>query len=398
MDHTQQTPSSLTSKTVLPVIFAASFVHMMNDLIQTVLPSIYPLLKQNYQLSFHEVGLITLVYQLTASILQPAIGFYTDKHPKPYLLPFGMCFTLLGIILLAFAHRFEMVLVAAALTGLGSSTFHPEASRVARMASGGKFGFAQSSFQVGGNAGSAFGPLLAAAIIIPYTQKNILWFCIFALLGIVVLFQISRWVVNHKVTQGAKKRLITHNLTKKQIVSALIILSLLVFSKYVYMVSLTNYYTFYLIDRFELSTQTAQLYLFLFLAAVAIGTFAGGPIGDRIGRKWVIWISILGVAPFTLLLPYANLFWTACLSIIIGLILSSAFSAIVVFAQELIPGKVGMISGLMFGLMFGISGIAAAILGEIADNTSIEYIYKLCSFFPLIGIIAFFLPTVHHKQ
>lgn len=384
------------TKTVLPIVAAVSFVHLLNDLIQAILPAIYPMLKATYGLSFTQVGLITLVTQLTASLLQPGIGFYTDKNPKPYLLPLGMVFTLVGLMMLAIVSSFGWLLVASAFIGLGSSTFHPEASRVARMASGGRFGFAQSFFQVGGNAGSALGPLLAAAIIIPRGQSSIGWFTVFAILGVIVLFFVSNWMIRtHASLQGKPGHFRPTHLSRNQVIGALGVLALLVFSKYVYMAALTNYYTFYLIEKFALSIANAQLFLFLFLAAVAVGTFAGGPIGDRIGRKTVIWVSILGVAPFTIALPFCNLFWTGFLTVIIGLILSSAFSAIIVFAQELVPGKVGMISGVYFGLMFGFSGIAAAVLGGLADTTSITYVFQLCAYLPLLGVTAIFLPAIH---
>ena len=382
------------SPLVMRVLGACALAHMINDLIQAVLPSIYPMLKANYGLTFTQVGLITLTFQLTASLLQPWIGYHTDRHPKPWLLPAGMVCTLIGILMLAFVGTFPAILLAAALVGVGSSTFHPETSRVARLASGGRYGLAQSTFQVGGNTGSAFGPLLAAAIIIPYGQGNIAWFSLFAVFAIFVLYGLSRWYRNHlnlfKLKQGGKA---THGLSKRRVTFALVVLAMLVFSKYFYMTSLTSYFTFYLIEKFQLSVSSSQMYLFLFLGAVAVGTFAGGPIGDRIGRKKVIWFSILGAAPFTLALPYVDLFWTAVLSVVIGFILASAFSAIVVFAQELVPGNVGMIAGIFFGLMFGFSGIGAALLGLLADNHGIEYVYKLCSFLPLVGVLTILLPS-----
>jgi len=394
-----QQPAFDSTKLILPVVGAVSFVHLLNDLIQAVLPAIYPMLKADYNLSFTQVGLITLVFQLTASLLQPGIGFYTDKHPKPYLLPAGMVFTLVGLIMLSFVKSFEWILIASAFIGLGSSAFHPEASRVARTASGGRFGFAQAFFQVGGNSGSALGPLLAAAIVIPRGQPAIAWFTIFAVIGIIVLFKVSRWTIRtHAAIKASAKHPRTPDLSRNQIVSALFILSILVFSKYVYMTSLSSYYTFYLIEKFDQPVAGAQLFLFLFLAAVAVGTFAGGPIGDRIGRKLLLWISILGVAPFTLLLPYCNLFWTGVISVLIGLVLSSAFSAIIVFAQELIPGKVGLISGIFYGLMFGFSGISAAALGALADSTDIIFVFKCCSFLPLLGIVTVFLPKVEYNK
>ncbi|MGA8138810.1 MULTISPECIES: MFS transporter [Pseudomonas] len=382
-----------TSPLVMRVIGAVALAHLINDLIQSVLPSIYPMLKANYGLTFTQVGLITLTFQVTASLLQPWVGFYTDRHPKPLLLPMGMISTLIGILMLSQVGSFPLILLASALIGVGSSTFHPEASRVARLASGGRYGLAQSSFQVGGNAGSAFGPLLAAAIIIPFGQGHIAWFGLFALFALGVLYGISRWYRAHlnlfKLKQGQKA---THGLSKHRVIGALVVLGLLVFSKYFYMASFTSYFTFYLIEKFQLSVASSQLHLFLFLGAVAAGTFAGGPIGDKIGRKAVIWFSILGVAPFTLMLPYVDLFWTTVLSVVIGFILASAFSAIVVFAQELVPGNVGMIAGVFFGLMFGFGGIGAALLGHLADIHGIEYVYTMCSFLPLFGVLAVLLP------
>jgi FSR family fosmidomycin resistance protein-like MFS transporter len=382
------------NKTIVPVVAAVSFVHLLNDLIQAILPSIYPLLKTEYSLSFTQIGLITLCFQLMASVLQPAVGLYTDKYPKPYLLPSGMLMTLLGLILLALSSSFSMLLLASALIGMGSSTFHPEASRVARLASGGRFGFAQSFFQVGGNAGSAFGPLLAAVIILPRGQTAIIWFSLFALLGIAVLSAVSRWTIRSGASlKAVKKQPHFSHLSSAQVKGALLVLALLVFSKYIYMAAITNYYTFYLMEKFAVPVADAQLYLFVFLSSVALGTFAGGPIGDKVGRKTVIWVSILGAAPFTLLLPYCNLYWTAVLSVLIGLILSSAFSAVIVLAQELVPHKIGLISGIFFGLMFGISGIAAAGLGAWADATSIVQVFDYCAYLPLLGLVTMFLPT-----
>jgi FSR family fosmidomycin resistance protein-like MFS transporter len=391
--------ASQASPLVMRVIGACALAHLINDLIQAVLPSIYPMLKTTYGLSFTQVGLITLTFQLTASLLQPWIGFYTDRHPKPWLLPAGMVCTLIGILMLSMVGSFPAILVASALVGVGSSTFHPETSRVARLASGGRYGLAQSTFQVGGNAGSAFGPLLAAAIIIPYGQGNVAWFGLFAVFAILVQYGLSRWYRHHlnlfKLKQGSKA---THGLSKRRVTFALVVLALLVFSKYFYMASFTSYFTFYLIEKFDLSVASSQLYLFLFLGAVAAGTFFGGPIGDRIGRKQVIWFSILGAAPFTLALPYVDLFWTGVLSMIIGFILASAFSAIVVFAQELVPGNVGMIAGVFFGLMFGFGGIGAALLGHLADIHGIEYVYTLCSFLPLLGILTILLPSTGQRS
>ena len=399
MSSLTATPAAATttpqiSPLVMRVLGACALAHMINDLIQAVLPSVYPMLKANYGLSFTQVGLITLTFQLTASLLQPWIGYHTDRHPKPWLLPAGMVCTLIGILMLAFVGSFPAILLAAGLVGVGSSTFHPETSRVARLASGGRYGLAQSTFQVGGNTGSAFGPLLAAAIIIPYGQSHIAWFGLFAVFAILVLYGLSRWYRHHlnlfKLKQGSQA---THGLSKGRVTFALVVLAVLVFSKYWYMTSLTSYFTFYLIEKFQLSVSSSQMYLFLFLGAVAVGTFAGGPIGDKIGRKKVIWFSILGAAPFTLALPYVDLFWTAVLSVVIGFIIASAFSAIVVFAQELVPGNVGMIAGIFFGLMFGFSGIGAALLGMLADHHGIEYVYKLCSFLPLVGILTILLPS-----
>ncbi|CAI8876300.1 fosmidomycin efflux pump [Pseudomonas sp. IT-P44] len=394
--QTGATPASATSQSsplVMRIIGAVALAHLINDLIQSVLPSIYPMLKANYGLTFTQVGLITLTFQLTASLLQPWVGYHTDRHPKPWLLPAGTVCTLIGILMMSVVGSFPMILLAAGLIGIGSSTFHPEASRVARLASGGRFGLAQSTFQVGGNAGSAFGPLLAAAIIIPFGQGHVAWFGLFALFALFVLYRISRWYANHlnlfKLKQGQAA---THGLSKGRVTSALVVLGLLVFSKYFYMASLTSYFTFYLIEKFDLSVASSQLHLFLFLGAVAAGTFFGGPIGDKIGRKAVIWFSILGVAPFTLILPHVDLFWTSILSVVIGFILASAFSAIVVYAQELVPGNVGMIAGVFFGLMFGFGGIGAALLGHLADVHGIEYVYFLCSFLPLLGVLAIFLP------
>ena len=382
-----------SSPLVMRIIGAVALAHLINDLIQAVLPSIYPMLKDSYGLTFTQVGLITLTFQLTASLLQPWVGYHTDRHPKPWLLPAGTVCTLIGIVMMSMVGSFALILLAAALIGIGSSTFHPEASRVARLASGGRYGLAQSTFQVGGNAGSAFGPLLAAAIIIPYGQGNVAWFGLFALFALYVLYRISRWYANHlnlfKLKQGQAA---THGLSKGRVLSALAVLGLLVFSKYFYMASFTSYFTFYLIEKFDLSVASSQLHLFLFLGAVAAGTFFGGPIGDRIGRKAVIWFSILGVAPFTLILPHVDLLWTSILSVVIGFILASAFSAIVVYAQELVPGNVGMIAGVFFGLMFGFGGIGAALLGHLADIRGIEYVYWLCSFLPLFGVLAIFLP------
>ncbi len=390
---------NISEKTVFPILIALSFSHLLNDTIQSLIPSIYPLVKDSLQLSFAQIGMITFTYQLTASLLQPVVGTFTDKKPLPYSLPIGMCFTLFGLVLLSFSSSFAMVLFSVGLIGIGSSVFHPEASRLAHMASGGRHGMAQSLFQVGGNAGSAIGPLMAALIIMPLGQRHVIWFSAAALLAIVILFKIGGWYKSNfniikrkkKVSKSVPSGAV---LSRKKIIYSLLILLVLIFSKYIYMSSITSYYTFYLIDKFDVSIQSSQLNLFIFLFAVAAGTFIGGPLGDRIGRKYVIWISILGVAPFTLLLPYVDLFWTSVLSVFIGFILSSAFSAILVYAQELVPGKIGMISGMFFGFAFGIAGVGSALLGKLADMTSINYVFHLCSFLPLLVLVTAFLPNI----
>jgi MFS transporter, FSR family, fosmidomycin resistance protein len=383
------------SATRFPVIAAISFSHLLNDMMQSVLVAIYPMIKQGLHLSFGQIGLITLAFQFTASLLQPVIGLYTDHRPKPYSLPIGMCFTLVGLLSLSQASSFTAVLISAMLIGMGSSVFHPESSRVARMAAGNQPGLAQSLFQIGGNFGSAIGPLLAALIIVPYGQGSAAWFALFALIGVVVLSFVGRWSSHH--VAGFRKRMkaqADNGLTRRQIGWSLAILGMLIFSKFFYMASLSSYYTFFLMHKFGLSLPRAQIYLFVFLFAVAAGTVAGGPIGDRIGRKRVIWGSILGVAPFTLMLPHADLFWTGILSVVIGMVLASAFSAILVYAQELMPGKVGAISGLFFGFAFGMGGIGAALLGQLADVAGIETVYQVCAFLPLIGLLTAFLPTI----
>lgn len=392
----------LAQQTVFSILFTISFTHFINDMLQAVIPAVYPILKTKFSLSFTEVGLITLTYQLTASILQPFIGFYTDKKPRPYSLAIGMGFTLVGLAAVSVASSFINILLAVSLIGIGSSIFHPESSRVAHLASGGKRGLAQSIFQLGGNAGSAIGPLLAAIIVVPYGQFNIIWFCLAAIVGIVILSGIAKWYQEHLNLKAKNKSAISeekhHSLSKQKVIISLGILLVLIFSKYFYMASMTSYYTFYLIDKFHLSVQESQIYLFAFLGAVAAGTLFGGALGDRFGRKYIIWISILGVAPFTLLLPYVSLFWTGILSVIIGLIISSAFSAILVYATELVPGKVGLIAGLFFGLAFGMGGLGSAVLGKLADTTSIEYVFKICAFLPLIGVLTTFLPNIEGKK
>ncbi|MBS1855326.1 MAG: MFS transporter [Acidobacteria bacterium] len=383
-------------RTAFRILAAISFCHLLNDMMQSVIPAIYPILKSTYRLDFGQIGLITLTSQLTASLLQPVVGLYTDRRPTPWSLAAGMCLTLIGLVLLAGAPTFGFILFAVALVGMGSSVLHPESSRVARMASGGRHGLAQSLFQVGGNTGSSLGPLLAAFVVQPAGQRSIAWFSGFALLAILILSRVGFWYAAH-VRSGAHARAaraVLHQLPKRTVTRALAVLVALIFSKFFYMSSLVSYYTFYLISKFHVSVQSAQIHLFLFLGAVAAGTFAGGPIGDRIGRKYVIWCSILGVLPFTLALPFANLFWTDVLTVIIGLVLSSAFSAILVYAQELVPGKVGTIAGLFFGIAFGMGGIGAALLGELADKTGIEFVYRLCSFLPAIGLLTAFLPNL----
>ena len=383
------------SKTAYGILAAISVCHLLNDMMQSLLPAIYPILKSNYGLDFGQIGLLTFTFQFTASLLQPVIGLYIDRHPKPYSLAIGMGCTLAGLLLLAYAHDFGMLLLAAALIGTGSSVFHPESSRVARMAAGGRYGLAQSLFQVGGNAGSAIGPLLAAFIVLRHGQSSVAWFSLAALLGIFVLINVGHWYKTHglaRIKPRGVKAGAHLDLPRARVAMAIAVLVALIFSKFFYMASMTSYYTFYLIDRFGVSVQSAQLHLFVFLGAVAFGTIAGGPIGDRIGRKAVIWVSILGVLPFTLLLPHANLFWTGVLSVPIGVILASAFPAIVVYAQELMPSRVGAVAGLFFGLAFGLGGIGAAVLGVLADATSITFVFQLCAFLPAIGLLAGLLP------
>ena len=388
--------------TVVKVLLALSFTHMLNDTLQALLPAIYPLLKNSYNLSFTQIGLITLSYQMTGSLLQPVVGFYTDRRPKPHALAIGMSVTLIGLVLLSQADSFHLLALAAAMVGVGSAIFHPEASRVARMASGGKHGFAQSLFQVGGNFGTSLGPLLAAAIIIPRGQADILWFTALAFVGIVVLARIGGWYRRNmdllKPRPRSPGEFEVIRLSRGKVAFALAVLIVLIFSKYFYLISFTNYYTFYLIEKFHVSVQGAQIYLFVFLFAVAAGTIIGGPVGDRIGRKFVIWISILGVAPFSLVLPHLGLTGTVVLTVFIGAILASAFSAILVYAQELMPGNVGLVAGLFFGLAFGIAGIGSAVLGRLADHTSINYVFQLCAFLPLLGLLTGFLPEVEGKR
>ncbi|PWK92879.1 MFS transporter [Fulvimonas soli] len=385
-------------RTAFAVLGAISFAHLLNDMIQSLILAIYPLLKSGFGLSFAQVGLITLTYQLTASLLQPLVGLAADRRPMPFSLPVGMGFTLCGLLLLAIAPNFPVLLLAAALVGTGSSVFHPESSRVARLASGGRHGLAQSLFQVGGNTGASLGPLLAAWIIVPHGRGSVAWFALAALLAMVVLLQVGRWYRAQHAARGAARHGPAVALSRGRVAGALAVLGLLIFSKYFYLASISSYYTFYLIHAFGVSVQNAQAHLFVFLFAVAAGSLIGGPVGDRIGRKWVIWASILGVAPFTLLLPHANLFWTGALTVAIGLVLSSAFSAILVYAQELIPGRVGMVSGLFFGFAFGMGGIGAAVLGHLADLRGIDCVYRLCAWLPLMGLVTVFLPDIERPR
>jgi FSR family fosmidomycin resistance protein-like MFS transporter len=386
-----QSPAAFT------VLAAISFCHLLNDMMQALLPAMYPMLKTSFALNFGQIGLITLTFQLTASLLQPLIGHYTDHHPKPYSLMAGMACTLVGLLCLSVTRSYPGLLVSAGLIGLGSAVFHPESSRVARMASGGRHGLAQSLFQVGGNTGSAVGPLIAAFVVLPRGQGSVGWFSLAALLAIVLLWRVGRWYRANRAAATAARAEAGRGhpaLAPAQVRAALAVLIVLIFSKYIYLTSITSYYTFYLIHHFGVGVRSAQLHLFAFLAAVAAGTIIGGPVGDRFGRKLVIWCSILGVLPFTLALPYVSLFWTGVLSVLIGLILASAFSAILVYAQELVPGRVGMISGLFFGFAFGVAGIGAAVLGNLADHTSIEYVYHLCSYLPALGLLAAWLPDM----
>jgi FSR family fosmidomycin resistance protein-like MFS transporter len=398
MDRTTDRPAD-AGTTVMRILLALSFSHLLNDTIQALLPAIYPLLKAEFGLSFTQIGLITFCFQLTGSILQPAVGYYTDRRPMPNSLAIGMGFSLVGLVLLAFAQTYSWVLVSACLVGMGSAVFHPEASRVARMASGGRHGFAQSLFQVGGNFGSSLGPLLAALIMVKTGHTQILWFTLLALLAIVVLARVGAWYRAHAVRLGSTlARPAGTPLLRARVVVSVAILLALIFSKYFYLVSLTSYYTFYLIAKFHLAVRSAQLALFLFQFSVAAGTILGGPVGDRFGRKYVIWVSILGVAPFTLILPHVGLGWTLALSVVIGLVLASAFSAILVFAQDLIPGRTGLVSGLFFGFAFGVAGVGSAALGWLADHTSISYVFQVCAYLPLIGLLTGFLPNLEGSR
>lgn len=390
-------PASEAYSAAGAILFATSFCHLLNDTVQALIPAIYPLLKEAFKLNFTQIGFITLSFQLVGSIFQPVVGLYTDKYPRPYSLVFGMGLTGCGLLLLALAPTYPAVLLAAALVGLGSAVFHPESSRIARLASGGRHGFAQSLFQVGGNAGTALGPLLAAGIIVPHGQRHIVWFSALPLSGMVILSNVGRWYQGRLADAarcGPQTARARETVRRSRVALPMCILLLLMFSKFIYLASMTNYYTFYLMHRFGVSVRQAQVYLFLFLGAGAIGTLAGGPVGDRIGRKQVIWLSILGIAPFALLLPHANLFWTVLLSVCVGAIMASAFPAILVYATELLPGRVGLIAGLFFGLAFGLAGIGSAVLGKLADATSIEFVILACSFLPLIGLLTWFLPDL----
>jgi FSR family fosmidomycin resistance protein-like MFS transporter len=395
-------PDKIARQTVFSILFTISITHLLNDMMQSVIPAVYPLLKQKFHLTFTQIGLITFCFQLTASILQPFVGFYTDRKPKPYSLAIGMTFTLVGLIAVSFAPNFVIILVSVSLIGIGSSVFHPESSRVAHMASGGKRGLAQSIFQLGGNTGSAIGPLLAALVVMPYGQWHIVWFALAAVVAIFFLMRVADWYKEHLYLKSNLKSMAGGDdrpaLPRSRVITSLLILLVLIFSKYFYLASMTSYFTFYLIDKFHVTPQQSQIYLFIFLASVAAGTLIGGPVGDRFGRKYVIWFSILGVAPFTLLLPHVNLLWTGILSIIIGVVLASAFSAILVYATDLVPGKVGMIAGLFFGLAFGMGGLGSAVLGKLADMTSVEYVFKICAYLPLLGIITGFLPNIEHRK
>jgi FSR family fosmidomycin resistance protein-like MFS transporter len=397
----QKGKNSISGKTVYPILIAISISHLLNDALQSIIPAIYPVVKDTFSLSFAQVGLITLTFQLSASLLQPFVGFYTDRKPQPYSLAIGMGFTLVGLVFLSRAPSFDILILSVAMVGIGSSIFHPEASRLAHLSSGGRRGMAQSIFQLGGNFGSSIGPLLAALIIVPYGQSNIIWFSALALLAIILLINIGGWYkrkIRIKAKRPGTELAHTQVLPKKTVFFSVLILLVLIFSKYIYLTSMTTYYTFYVIHKFGVSVQDSQVYLFVFLFSIAAGTIIGGPLGDKFGRKYVIWASILGVAPFSLLLPHANLLWTVILTIPIGVILASAFSAILVYAHELFPGKLGMVSGLFFGFAFGMAGIGSAVLGGIADRTSIEYVYEICAFLPLIGLITVFLPNIKTQQ
>lgn len=393
-DTTAGAARPAAQSTVFPIILAVSLCHMLNDVMQSLLSAIYPMLKAEHGLDFWQVGLLTFTFQVTASLLQPAVGLYTDKRPMPQSLPIGMGSSMIGLVLLAYAHSYPALLAGAALIGIGSAVFHPEASRVARLASGGRYGLAQSLFQVGGNFGTAIGPLLAAFIVVPRGQSSVAWFAVLALTGMVILNRVGNWYARYRAANAGRAGAATAvQLPRKRIVTALVVLALLVFSKNIYTASISSYYTFFLIEKFGVTVQQSQMMLFLFLGAMALGTILGGPIGDRFGPRTVIWFSILGVLPFTLALPYADLFWSGVLSFVIGVVMASAFPAILVFAQELVPGRVGMIAGIFFGFAFGMGGIAAAVLGVLADIKGIEWVYGVCSFLPALGLLTILLPS-----
>ncbi len=392
--------NQLLQKTVFSILFSISFAHLINDLIQAIIPSIYPILKESYHLTFTQIGLITFAFQFSASILQPFVGYYTDKYPKPFSQIYGMLFSLAGIISIAFANNFYWIIASVILIGIGSSIFHPESARISNLASGGKRGLAQSIFQVGGNFGTALGPLLVALIVVPNSQKYILWFVIAAVIGLLILNKIAYWYRDHLMLRNHKIEpfINLHSLPKRKVKIAIAILLIVIFSKFFYSASLSTYYTFYIIDKFNLSIQQAQFHMFIYLIAYAVGTIVGGPLGDKFGRKHIIWFSVFGATPFALLLPYVDLFWTDVLMIIIGLIISSAFPAIIVYAQELVPKKLGMVSGLFYGFAFGMGALGSALLGILADYSSIGFVYQVCSFLPIIGIICYFLPNLKKKK
>lgn len=389
----------LAHKIIFSILFSISFAHLLNDLIQAIIPSVYPILKQNYGLTFSQIGLITFAFQFSASILQPFVGYYTDKHPKPFSQVYGMVFSLAGIVSLSFADNFYWIIASVVLIGTGSAIFHPESARISNLASGGRRGLAQSIFQVGGNLGTALAPLLVALIVVPNSQKYILWFVIAAVIALGIISKIAFWYRDHLIFRKHKNTpfIDFHNLSKVKVKWAIAILLIIIFSKFFYSASLSTYYTFYVMDKFGLSIQQAQFHMFIYLIAYALGTILGGPLGDKFGRKYIIWFSVFGATPFALLLPYANLFYTDVLMIIIGVIISSAFPAIIVYAQELLPKKLGMISGLFYGFAFGMGALGSALLGILADHTSIQFVYQICSFLPIIGVICYFLPNLKKK-
>jgi FSR family fosmidomycin resistance protein-like MFS transporter len=397
--HGTKRATPLVEKTVYSILFSISFAHLLNDLIQAIIPSIYPLLKESYNLTFSQIGLITFAFQFSASIFQPLVGYYTDKSPKPFSQIYGMLFSMAGIVSIAFADNFYWIIVSVILIGTGSSIFHPESARISNLASGGKRGLAQSIFQVGGNFGTALGPLLVALIVIPNSQQYILWFIIVAAIGLAILSKIAYWYRDHLILRKNKVQpfIDFHNLPKRKVQIAIGILLIVIFSKFFYSASLSSYYQFYIIDKFGLTIKQAQFHMFIYLIAYAVGTILGGPLGDKIGRKYVIWLSVFGAFPFALALPYVNLFWTDVLMVVIGIIISSAFPAILVYAQELLPKKIGMVSGLFYGFAFGMGALGSALLGKLADETSIQYVYHVCSYLPLIGAICYFLPNLKKK-